>query len=181
MSSVNHLYRHFDKDDNLLYVGITFNQFTRLNDHKYASGWYNDITKVTFEKHPDRASAIQAEKKAINEENPKYNIQRYRGKTELTLFIEEPKQTEEEKKEISEKITAAQISKRNIVQRVVNMKPLYTVREVADILKIRPIDLKRILDNPETPLQSIELPYGETTRPYITGFQLIDYLEFIGQ
>ena len=33
------LYRHYDKDDKLLYVGISISAYTRLSQHKINSKW----------------------------------------------------------------------------------------------------------------------------------------------
>jgi len=42
------LYRHFDAQGNLLYVGISRNAAARLRGHKIAS-WYDDISSITIE------------------------------------------------------------------------------------------------------------------------------------
>jgi len=67
------LYRHFDKDGVLLYVGRSVNAATRLLGHKRQSGWYDDITTITIEKFDSLEEVIKAEKKAIATENPMYN------------------------------------------------------------------------------------------------------------
>ncbi|MDM5264777.1 GIY-YIG nuclease family protein [Sulfurovum sp. XTW-4] len=69
------LYRHFDKDDNLLYVGISISALQRLSQHKDVSGWYHEISKITIEKFSSLDDARKAEKHAIWNELPKYNMQ----------------------------------------------------------------------------------------------------------
>lgn len=68
------LYRHFDADGKLLYVGISLSAITRLRQHREISPWFNQIRRVDIETHPDRDAAMNAEAKAISEESPKFNI-----------------------------------------------------------------------------------------------------------
>jgi len=70
------LYRHFDKDGHLLYVGISLSHVARLVDHRNNAHWYKDIAQVTIQWYPTRAEAENAEGKAIVIENPKHNIKR---------------------------------------------------------------------------------------------------------
>mgnify|MGYP003346331237 CR=1 FL=1 len=70
------LYRHFDKEDNLLYVGISFSSLLRLSQHKSLSSWYGQISRVTIENFENREQALEAETKAILNEKPKYNVQK---------------------------------------------------------------------------------------------------------
>lgn len=68
------LYRHFDVDGVLLYVGISLNALLRLAQHQAASAWFLEITRVEIELFADRSAALEAEKRAIRDERPKYNI-----------------------------------------------------------------------------------------------------------
>lgn len=68
------LYRHFDADGVLLYVGISLSAIGRLSDHRHTSAWFPRIAKVTVEQFPDRASAYKAETTAIQTEKPLHNI-----------------------------------------------------------------------------------------------------------
>lgn len=67
------LYRHFDKDGNLLYIGIAANLEKRTAAHRH-SHWFPQIDKVTSEAFESRFLALEAEEKAIQQENPKYNV-----------------------------------------------------------------------------------------------------------
>ena len=67
------LYRHFDKDGQLLYVGISLSHVARLSQHRDGSPWYEDIAHVTIEWHKTRVDAELAETTAIGREAPKYN------------------------------------------------------------------------------------------------------------
>jgi predicted GIY-YIG superfamily endonuclease len=72
MSSV---YRHFDKDDNLLYVGRSVNPLARLGMHKYQSDWFDQIATVKIERFDAHEDAVKAEEIAIRVEKPIHNIQ----------------------------------------------------------------------------------------------------------
>lgn len=68
------LYRHFDKDGVLLYVGISNDVRYRTDTHRKISRWFLDIAKITVTHFPSRDDALVAEKRAIKEETPKFNI-----------------------------------------------------------------------------------------------------------
>lgn len=68
------LYRHWDKDDNLLYIGISLSKLQRLGQHSRNATWFDKITKVTMESFPTRKIALQKEKEAITSEYPIHNI-----------------------------------------------------------------------------------------------------------
>jgi predicted GIY-YIG superfamily endonuclease len=70
-----YLYRHFDKDNVLLYVGISYNALARLNQHKNKAHWFKDITNITIEPFETRKEVEEAELQAIRLEKPKHNIQ----------------------------------------------------------------------------------------------------------
>lgn len=72
------LYRHFDKEGNLLYVGISLSAMGRLVSHKRDANWFDDIASVTIEKFKTRSAAEKAERKAIQNEIPKHNTMRYK-------------------------------------------------------------------------------------------------------
>jgi hypothetical protein len=68
------LYRHFDKDGKLLYVGISVNPIQRLQAHEVAAHWYGRISHVEIEWYETRAIAEAAERATIIGENPECNI-----------------------------------------------------------------------------------------------------------
>lgn len=70
-----YLYRHFDKEGTLLYVGESLSFSKRTKDHERGSDWFGDITNITIEKFDSKKSALKAEVQAIKKENPKFNIQ----------------------------------------------------------------------------------------------------------
>jgi predicted GIY-YIG superfamily endonuclease len=67
------LYRHFDADGTLLYVGISLSAIARLKQHKNAAGWRGKIAQVTIETLPSREAALDAESAAIKTERPLWN------------------------------------------------------------------------------------------------------------
>lgn len=68
------LYRHFDKDDNLLYVGISYDFLQRTGQHRLRSGWWDNITRMTIEDFDTRKQAEEAEYNAIVKEKPLHNV-----------------------------------------------------------------------------------------------------------
>lgn len=68
------LYRFFDGDDQLIYVGISNSALRRIAQHREAKAWFGSCTRVTFEHYPTRAEALEAERRAVAEENPRENI-----------------------------------------------------------------------------------------------------------
>jgi excinuclease UvrABC nuclease subunit len=69
------LYRHFDADDNLLYVGKSCRLRDRIGEHASQAHWFDDIKWIQLEHFPDKQSLHIAELMAIGTEKPCYNIQ----------------------------------------------------------------------------------------------------------
>jgi hypothetical protein len=67
------LYRHFDADGNLLYVGISLSVLHRLRRHRQKSAWFGRIVRITIERFATREIALAAEKAAIQVEHPRFN------------------------------------------------------------------------------------------------------------
>lgn len=67
------LYRHFDKDENLLYVGISLNVIRRTREHSHESMWFDNISKIIIDRFKTRIEAEKAEIEAIKKENPRFN------------------------------------------------------------------------------------------------------------
>jgi hypothetical protein len=67
------LYRHFDKDGRLLYVGISLNELLRIRQHKSTAPWWRDVSNITVERHGTKSEALIAERLAIEKERPLYN------------------------------------------------------------------------------------------------------------
>jgi predicted GIY-YIG superfamily endonuclease len=67
------LYRHFDEDDVLLYVGISDNPTRRGTQHASGSEWAKFAMRATVEWLPCRSAAEAAELEIIETEGPVYN------------------------------------------------------------------------------------------------------------
>lgn len=67
------LYRFFNAQHELLYVGITNNPFNRFSGHSKDKDWFKEIAYSTFEHYPNRLAVDKAETRAIKSEKPKYN------------------------------------------------------------------------------------------------------------
>ena len=74
MKQKTSLYRHFDSEGRLLYVGISINPMIRFTQHKAEKDWIDEVKSITIDQFNSRKDAIYAEKKAIESEKPKYNI-----------------------------------------------------------------------------------------------------------
>jgi predicted GIY-YIG superfamily endonuclease len=68
------LYRWFDADGRLLYIGITNDLANRTEQHAESSEWFPFAAALTVWIYPDRASATSAETSAIKAEYPLFNI-----------------------------------------------------------------------------------------------------------
>lgn len=77
------LYRAFDDNGVLLYVGVSYICEARLRNHALVSDWFKRAKKFDVMRYPDRQSALAAERKAITTENPLCN--RYRPKIQKQL------------------------------------------------------------------------------------------------
>jgi len=68
------VYRFFDAEDRLLYVGITCNLGSRFQDHERRAQWWLDQRSVQVVWRDTRAEAAEEERIAILGEKPLYNI-----------------------------------------------------------------------------------------------------------
>lgn len=69
------LYRLFDTEGRLLYVGIAFNPDSRWAGHSASKSWWTDVAEKRIEWHETRSAAVAAERAAIAAELPLYNKQ----------------------------------------------------------------------------------------------------------
>lgn len=68
------LYRFFDAEGRLLYVGIAVDFEVRREQHQKKAKWWPDQVRYEVEWLPDRASALAAELRAIQTEGPLHNV-----------------------------------------------------------------------------------------------------------
>lgn len=67
------VYRFFDSEDKLLYVGISYHLENRLDSHRFGKPW-DRISRIQIERFPTREEAAAAEREAILSEAPEWNV-----------------------------------------------------------------------------------------------------------
>ena len=147
------LYRHFDADGHLLYVGISLSAVARLNQHMDISHWSDAISEVRVETLPDRNAALAAETAAIQSENPKHNIRKREQMRPEKIAKDTPQQG---------------------LLRQVALKPCYSFSELTNVTSIGPGKLKAFIE------AGLLKTFSIGSRKFITGWQLIDFLESLG-
>lgn len=70
------LYRFYDTNRVLLYVGISRNFPDRWNWHRCKTSWYSQARYVATSFYPERQDAFRAEAAAIRAQNPLFNVLR---------------------------------------------------------------------------------------------------------
>lgn len=73
------LYRCYDRDRHPLYIGISSNHATRLNDHRKHSVWWPLAEYIAVSVYRTAEAAKEAERAAIQSEQPQFNRQSLRG------------------------------------------------------------------------------------------------------
>lgn len=68
------LYRWWDTDGTLLYVGKSVSLFSRIAAHRTSSAFFSSAAMMTLERFPDEKALADAEVKAIRTEHPAYNV-----------------------------------------------------------------------------------------------------------
>jgi excinuclease UvrABC nuclease subunit len=68
------VYRMFSVDGKLLYIGCTSKIFARLKSHEDMHVWATDIAQISVEWLADKNDALAAEKTAIENEGPEWNL-----------------------------------------------------------------------------------------------------------
>jgi len=159
------LYRHFDKNDKLLYIGISLSTVQRLGQHKHHSGWFKRIARVEIENYSTREEAVQAEREAIQKENPECNI----------MLKKAPKNYNAEK------------SKFQLTRQIV-FSPLYSIAQTASMFGISEDRIKEFIDNDI--LSTLTVGYTNYRRSKsepvekkpvirITGWAVIDLMQIL--
>lgn len=70
------VYRLYDVDGNLLYVGVAVNGYARLDAHKRYMHWWPLVARVVMTRYENRRVALAVEAVAIRDENPIHNVTR---------------------------------------------------------------------------------------------------------
>lgn len=69
-----YVYRHFDADGRLIYVGCTVSPPQRLEQHRQNSWWFDQVARTRMIVFPNRDYALEMERQAIAQENPRWNV-----------------------------------------------------------------------------------------------------------
>lgn len=80
------LYRFYDAEDRLLYVGITNHLMRRTTRHAADKPWFSAVARSEVDHYPTRAAALAREAELIRELQPVHNIQ---GRGRLKPYPEE--------------------------------------------------------------------------------------------
>lgn len=72
------LYRLYDSQLRLLYVGITWHPFARWTAHASRKLWWSSVAFASLAEFPDDRSARAGETEAIHTESPLHNIHQVR-------------------------------------------------------------------------------------------------------
>jgi len=67
------LYRHYDANGVLLYIGIARSILQRTAQHEKNAAWAEEIARIDVEWHNSREAALQAEAVAITADRPFHN------------------------------------------------------------------------------------------------------------
>ncbi len=68
------MYRLFDAQGDLLYIGMSRNIKERVRGHELKQPWGYQITGATYEAYETRHAASIAERDAIRDEEPRFNV-----------------------------------------------------------------------------------------------------------
>lgn len=73
------VYRAFDKNGELLYIGSTKSLPNRLSAHRTSTWWWPVVKRIEHHDFPTLEAARDAERVAIRAEHPKMNVQHNRA------------------------------------------------------------------------------------------------------
>lgn len=68
------VYRCYDADERLIYVGCTVDPTGRIATHRTASWWGHEIDSVRLIVFPNKRYALRKEREAIADEQPRWNL-----------------------------------------------------------------------------------------------------------
>ena len=80
------VYRFYDLDGALLYVGVTDNPRVRWGHHRRTKAWWPEVEVATVQSVANRGEALAVERLAIIDERPRYNVTHAADPNVLRLF-----------------------------------------------------------------------------------------------
>jgi excinuclease UvrABC nuclease subunit len=166
------LYRHFDAEKKLLYVGISLSTFARLSQHKEHSPWFEQVMTVEIEHFETREEAMAAERKAIKTESPQFNIAMKKTlaeiqKEEKVLFAENRRVLEESAK---------------LVNRYVDYRIAYQLDDVRQMINMTKGEIEKHVETGT--LSTFEVEGKKSWHPVkmkkmVSGWSLIDFIDYL--
>lgn len=160
------LYRHYDANGSLLYVGISLSTVHRLGQHAYHSDWFKTISRVSIETFPTREAALLAERKAITEEGPLHNKHHTRPQ------------------ELPELGRPSEDSEGGLIRRLVTFRALYSPQQAAEELGVRVSFIQAAIDQDKIGYIILSEKMRNTNvgprlirKIAISGWQLIEFIE----
>lgn len=177
---MNALYKAFNDDNELLYIGISMRAAQRFHEHGKFSGWFEEVSKITVEWFPSREDAMDAEREAIIKYHPKYNIQHNGKKSKHSKTADDFD---------ADGVTAKIVDGHYISAKRVELQPVYKLQEVAALLGCSGQRVSQYIDNGE--LGAMEwsrntrkVKDSDEIREYVTyrvsGWQILDFLDSKG-
>lgn len=68
------VYRVYDAEGALLYIGMSLNALSRLYSHSLDKPWWSEVARVEVSHFSSRSDASRAERRAIESEAPRHNV-----------------------------------------------------------------------------------------------------------
>lgn len=85
------VYRFYNPEDLLLYVGMSENVICRILTHKSDKQWFSEIATIKISKFSSKAEMLEAERRAIASEHPLYNKLIPKNITKKTIHGRRPR------------------------------------------------------------------------------------------
>lgn len=126
------LYEFYDKNNILLYVGISASAMARLSQHRDDKCWYYDIKRVEMQHYKTREIALKKEKQAIKNKNPLYNKIHYNNANADKISDLEKSRDDEKLPYISEAIKIKQEAYNLVKTTAVDNQMLRRQRQFTD-------------------------------------------------
>ncbi len=79
------LYRLYDAEDVLLYVGVTLDLKQRLNNHATQQPWWLEVARIKVTHLSSREDSETLERAVIQLDRPKYNVTHNRNRMEIDI------------------------------------------------------------------------------------------------
>lgn len=135
----------------------------RLGQHAEHSDWFASIARVTIDRFETREAALAAERDAIIRERPLHNIHH-------------KKAAKEAQRKADEKLIASAQAKKDLIARIVYLKPVYSLHEAAKALSVNVRLVIRWIREGKIGYLTMPNTVGKPV-PYISGWQLIEHIE----